>query len=269
VNPSGDWNSSSSWSPNGVPTAGDTVTIASGDTITVTNSHDAASVTVNGTLQIQNGGLLSVDDVTVASGGSLQINGTGAPYAELVFPAGSASPTLAVNQANGVDLVDNARIKVGLSMSFTGSGSIRGQDDASCEIAIGDEATAANVTLTLQVPLRGELDIVGIGRGDGHNDTFANQSVVDANASGAITLGASLEAISDNDAGDCVYVWLANASGGTLQFDRGSTSLVGDFRIVSGATMTVNNNVTTSGKYKNSGTINGSASFVASGGTCP
>jgi hypothetical protein len=249
VNPSGDWNNSNSWSPNGVPGVNDTVTVLSGDTITVTNSHAVANLTVAGALQIQNGGILSVDDATVASGGKIEINGTGAPYAEMIFYAGAPSPTFAINATNGLDLVDNARVtfEQNTTVSGSGSGSMRGQDDASCEIAIGNAGAASNVTLTLQIPLVGELDIIGVGR-NVHTDAFLNQGLVEANAAGAITLDASLESVDDSNG---AVRWKVATSGALLQLDVIATGLEGNFYVGAGsganATFLFNEDVTTTG----------------------
>jgi len=79
---SGNWSSSSTWSPTGEPAAGDVVIIASGHTVTVnTNTNSISSVTVNGTLTIGNSNtdrtITVSGNVTVNTGGILNTAGNG------------------------------------------------------------------------------------------------------------------------------------------------------------------------------------------------
>jgi|GEM_PF-1643802 len=81
----GNWNVATSWTPNGIPTAGDNVTIITGDVISVTAAASCATLNVTGTLNwtaavaltvsgsvtLNNGGLING-----ASAGTLTDNGT-------------------------------------------------------------------------------------------------------------------------------------------------------------------------------------------------
>ncbi len=256
VNPSGDWNDPNSWSPNGVPTVGDTVTIVSGDTIVVTGQHTITSVTVN-------------------SGGVLQIDGEAdTPYAEVEFPSNASSPSLTVNAAQGLVLVDNARLKFSQSMTAGGSGTIQGQEDTTCEIGIYDNISG-NVVLTIgsNMKVEGELAFVGMGSAGGHQDQLQNNGVIEANRAGQIILASSLELVDDADSpSECVFFgWFVNGSTSDLVFNLAATGLDGDFKVDAGD-LIANATVATTGKLKvlNSGTTNtGSGSFTANGGNCP
>ncbi|MGL2967586.1 T9SS type A sorting domain-containing protein [Flavobacterium sp. XGLA_31] len=81
----GDWNTASTWTPSGVPTCSDIVTIAAGHTVTVNGTASAAGVTVKGTL-VNAGGAMTVGCTNnnaiftnfgthTVSGGTLTVNG--------------------------------------------------------------------------------------------------------------------------------------------------------------------------------------------------
>ena len=86
---SGNWNDAATWSPNGVPSCSDVVTIANGHTVTVNSAgNNAAGVTINsgGTLVNTSGSLtvgctnnnavFSNNGVNTVSGGTLTVNGS-------------------------------------------------------------------------------------------------------------------------------------------------------------------------------------------------
>jgi hypothetical protein len=71
---SGNWSSSSTWSPSGVPANGDDVIIATGNTVTINvTTNNVASITITGTLTIGNNGtnrtVTVTGNVTVNAGG--------------------------------------------------------------------------------------------------------------------------------------------------------------------------------------------------------
>lgn len=68
---SGSWSIAGTWSPSGVPAAGDNVVIASGHTVTMNNNYSITDVTVN------MGGLLTfTSGRTLTASGNLVVNGT-------------------------------------------------------------------------------------------------------------------------------------------------------------------------------------------------
>ncbi|HKR64489.1 MAG TPA: hypothetical protein VJZ00_12225, partial [Thermoanaerobaculia bacterium] len=71
----GDWSTASTWSPNGIPTTGDDVTIIGSDIVDVSDAQTALSVTLAGgsgsrTLRLVTGGTLTLDSALTA----LQVN---------------------------------------------------------------------------------------------------------------------------------------------------------------------------------------------------
>jgi hypothetical protein len=86
---SGNWNDAATWSPSGVPSCSDVITIANGHTVTVNSAgNNAAGVTINlgGTLVNASGSLtvgctnnnavFSNNGVNTVSGGTLTVNGS-------------------------------------------------------------------------------------------------------------------------------------------------------------------------------------------------
>lgn len=87
-NASGDWNDAATWSPNGVPSCSDIVTIVSGHTVTVNSvGNNAAGVTINaggtlvnatGSLTVgctNNNAIFANNGTNTISGGTLTVNG--------------------------------------------------------------------------------------------------------------------------------------------------------------------------------------------------
>lgn len=85
----GDWNTATNWSPSGIPTSTDDLIIPSGKTITISSDSFAQSVSLSGSLNINNGIRLTVGSVssngnfTVNSGGSFSM-GSGSDLATLI-----------------------------------------------------------------------------------------------------------------------------------------------------------------------------------------
>jgi len=89
---SGNWSNNSSWSPSGVPGAGDNVTVASGHTITIDQDISINNLTVNGTLVIGN-------DATVRN---IIISGSAIVSASGTFSVGTFDITHVVTFQNTV-----------------------------------------------------------------------------------------------------------------------------------------------------------------------
>jgi hypothetical protein len=103
-NGTGAWNNASSWSPSGIPVAGDVVTILNGHTITVSSAAAATSVTIN------TGGTLTLGANFT---GNITVNGT-------LNNSGTASPTITGNLTN----TGNGTITVANSTTLTVSGNV-------------------------------------------------------------------------------------------------------------------------------------------------
>ncbi|MFV7233950.1 T9SS sorting signal type C domain-containing protein [Flavobacterium sp. ZB4R12] len=86
---SGNWNTAANWSPAGIPTSSDDVIISSGKTVAITENAEAKSISLSGSLTINDAKLLTVGsnsvwgDFTVNSGGSFTM-GSGSDLATLV-----------------------------------------------------------------------------------------------------------------------------------------------------------------------------------------
>ncbi len=206
VNPSGNWGNPTSWSPQGVPRCGDTVTIVAGDTITVTNAQQVTSAVIQG-------------------GGHLDITGTSGTPAKLTV-CGTGSPALEIAPTDGLSLTNrHATLAFAESTSIVGAGSLVGQNsDAHIELAPG----GGEVVLTSELLIHGALTIRRTGDGSG---TFRNYSEVRADVPGStITLDESLAAIEDCQPGGmctCLTRWVV--AGGALRFGKGATGLKGSF----------------------------------------
>ncbi len=256
---SGDWGSTSSWqiksgetwvSASDVPASGDTATVRANHVIAVS---DYQEITV----------------LTIDASGRLDIDWDGAgPNAELRFvQPGDAAPSLVINQSNGLRLVDgNSTISFAADVAISGTGSMQGLNSGAFFDVAAPAATTVNVTSN--VLIHGGMKFKRSGSGTGN---FINNQLVSARSGLTIEFVSSpaLSSYDDSRVGSCSdFVWSVQDSGSVLLFNLGQTGLSGHFSIGSGATMTVNQNVTTSGKVSNGGTINGSATFTATGGNC-
>ncbi len=87
---SGNWNVASNWTPIGVPTASDDVIIPSGKTVIVTSTVNAESLSISGTLTMNDGAMLTIGGNS--SFGNLTVNTAG----NFTMPNGSGNATLIV-----------------------------------------------------------------------------------------------------------------------------------------------------------------------------
>ncbi|MGC4038956.1 MAG: G8 domain-containing protein [Chitinophagaceae bacterium] len=78
----GNWNTAGTWSPNGIPSAGDNVIIPSGKTVTIdVTTSSISSITISGTLTIGNNNtnrtVTITGNITINTGGKLSTAGDG------------------------------------------------------------------------------------------------------------------------------------------------------------------------------------------------
>jgi len=266
ANGGGAWSSAGSWSPgSGPPAAGDTAIISQSNPITVSSSVGAATVTVNasgvltvnasgvvtaptvgvsGQLLINNTGQVDADDVTVNSGGLIKLDGSSGQIAELLFSSSAPSPTLTVDQSNGLELLDNARVRVAKTMTtFAGTGSLWMEDNA-VEVAL-DTDNSTPVTLTVSLPVHGK----GIFKKHDAGSAAANlvnSGEFKADVSGNFTLDASLDSVDDTASSDGCSAprWAVDTASANLIFNKAATALNGGFFIDNG-TLQVNQSIQT------------------------
>lgn len=84
-----DWHTSTSWIPNGVPTASDNVTISSGHTVTIAAIGKCLNLTVDGTISFFSAGNLSIS-------GDYVVNGTETGTGNINF-GGANTPTKTIS----------------------------------------------------------------------------------------------------------------------------------------------------------------------------
>lgn len=124
------WSAPATWSPAGVPTASDLVTIAAGHTVTIDTAAVAYSVTVagTGTLQYEQTTartLTSGSDVTVQPGGTLQSNPAGTVTAHVLSLPGNLVNTGTLDFSTNADTAGAGITFTGTSnTSFSGTGAI-------------------------------------------------------------------------------------------------------------------------------------------------
>jgi hypothetical protein len=240
---SGDWDQGGTWVGGNVPAAGDDVVIAAGHVVTLDDARTCQ------TLVIQTG---------AGGNGQLRIDGSSSVWGELTFNA-AGSPSLSIAPANGVVLVEFARIIVPKTMSFSSSsgvGSLQGLDNA-VEIAI-DTDNSTPVTLTVSVLAHGKMTFKKHDAGTAAANLINDFKFL-ADASGNFTLASTLNSVDDTPSSDgCSSPrWVVDTAGANLIFNVEATGLSAGF-LVDNGTLVCNANVTTaavggapnSGKFK-------------------
>ena len=100
---SGNWNTSGTWTPSGVPGAGDTVVIAAGHNVTLNTNGTCGALNVIGTLTYDATAGRTMT-ITTSSGqtGNLTLSGTytsGGTTGQIAYVAGSLSSTGTINNS--------------------------------------------------------------------------------------------------------------------------------------------------------------------------
>lgn len=173
-----DWNSATTWTPNGIPTQNDDVTISAGHTVTVTtNNNKCRALTLSGTLSwTANVTLLVYGDYSITATGletssvanaKLQFNSPGT----LVSVAGTSSTKVYYNFVSNRTITSgsvisktNAYFQIQASKTVTNLGTLTIQSFSSGSGAAFINGANANLTLRA--------------------NTFANISSFNASASG-------------------------------------------------------------------------------------
>ena len=122
ANRTGNWNSSTYWTPNGIPSSSDNVTIPSGITITINSTYSCNNVTIN------SGGILkSAAGVSFTVKGNFTNSGTFTYSTGTVTFSGTTSQTISgvattfykliVNNSTGIILSVNTNVNNTLTMT--------------------------------------------------------------------------------------------------------------------------------------------------------
>lgn len=213
----GNWTTTSTWSPAGNPVNGDGIQILSGHTVTYTGNLSWTS----GSIQIAGGGTLIINGNLTLNGASLQID---------------AGSTLIVNGS----LVLNSTLNTNGTLSATGDITITGDLNASGTVTAGGALSisgsmnsSANVNVQTNLSVGGSLSATGGLLHVGGDLTVINQLA---------TLGSSTVIDIDGNAS----VKLLYTNGGTVVIDKnltlsgqlgsaGTTVVGGNYVVVGGA----------------------------------
>jgi hypothetical protein len=122
---SGSWNAPATWTPNGVPSAGENVIISSGNVVSITSTASCNNITINslGTLQY-NGAtprVLTANNVTVNSGGTFNVN-TGSNTTHTLVIRGNIVNNGTLNFATDATSFANARFLNNGNQTISGTG---------------------------------------------------------------------------------------------------------------------------------------------------
>jgi len=233
----GDWNSSSTWAPSGVPGAGDDVLIECNATVRLTGNHNVQNVTVN------SGGALLYDDdnaqLTVASNGKMTIR-DGA----LFRVGGTTQP----EQFSNVRLTMSGDAEIENNSGYNQAGQIN--------------INGAGSTITLTGS--GELEAEGIAF-NANNQSFDNQSrlILTSSISGSGTnksfvnaAGSNLDIRSTNLHANTALSFEASASGNAVWYNAsGNQDVYQPDNGYHDLVIANSGNKTTSGTFYSSGDV--------------
>lgn len=206
---SGNFNVGTNWSPSGVPGAGDRIVIPSTKTCTVTADATVDTMDVEGTLDIEPGVTLTLenDNHNDCPGGGTPGHQCGPDDSEV-----SGAVQLFLDDDEGGVLFFDAEDHV-----VSGTGSIWGQSADHCFIQIEGDLVLTNQLATALKGIRGSLTIDGLsGSTDG---MLINEGIVEAES--IIVVNAVIDDIEG-------ALWITGCKD-TMHFKQGSTDLEGDF----------------------------------------
>lgn len=213
---SNSWNHADNWTPSGIPSSSDDVTIPDA-TVCEVDSNDAEANSV----VIEAGGLLKILD-----------GPTNDPHTLRIFGANDMDSSVA--DAQGLQIVGpDSKLMISGDLAFGGTGSIQGQDPA---ILVEIEESADKLTLT--ATFEGLGQIMGAGK-----FVNGNGGLVNANAAGDLVVNPGTL---DPDHANAEWRSSSNANA-RLLFQKGNTSMQGDFVITAGK-IEIDAVITTAGK---------------------
>lgn len=217
----GDWATATTWTPNGVPNAGDDVVIAAGHTVTVSSSQAALGVTINGTgvLVVSSTLAAGASGITIDANGTLTNNGTVTNAGNLAV----TSPGKFTN--NGTASVTG---------TVTGTGTVLQGTSATLNLANAAAPTITTLNATTNTP--NTVAFNGAGQAIG---TYAYSNLT-MSGSGAKTGTPTSVSGAFTLAGTATYSLTALTIGGDLNVQGGTLT-------IPGVAVTVTGNTTVSG----------------------
>ncbi len=125
---SGNWNTAGTWTPSGVPTAADNVTIANGHTVSINATGVCNSLTIgqgaSGVLQYTGGAARTLtvnSDITINNGGSFIVN-TGSNVTHALIVKGNITNNGSINLATDANSLCNVTVSGTSQQNLSGTG---------------------------------------------------------------------------------------------------------------------------------------------------
>ena len=242
----GNWSTSSTWSPAGVPTIGDNVTIAAGHTITLTGVSDIGigTLTITGTLEL-GGNNLSAGSL---AGAGLITTASGTPT--ITTGSNGANTTFSGIIQDGGGVVALTKLGAG-TFTYTGANTYTGVTTISAgAISIGSGAVTGAISNSSNITNNGTLIF-------NRSDNYTYSGVI--SGTGALT----------KSAGATLFLTGANTYTGVTNINWPGTLSIGN----GGATGSLVSNMTNlsavifnrTGAYTYAGSISGGGSVTVSG----
>ena len=226
---SGNWNRSSSWSPSGVPVAGDSVSLGGTTTYTLT-------VNVSATANLNS---MSIGDAgaTLAIGGAtLNIAGT--------------SPT-AINVSAGHITIAGGKISDAGGLALGSGATLQGRGTVAAQLSGGGTVTASNGVLDLTGSVGGLTLAI--------NSAVVSDLKIDGSATAApIAINSANQTLEIGAAGSLTINASESVTGGHIQLDGGTLTDASGMALVGAATL--------SGKGTVSAPLSGGGTITASVG---
>jgi hypothetical protein len=151
-NGSGNWSSANTWTPNGVPTSGDNVTIANGHVITINANASCNNIVVgqgtSGTLQYNNGGTgtsLTANNITINNGGLFWVPNNSNTTNSLTIKGD-------VVNSGSLNLYSDANSFVRANFSKNGNQTVSGTGSFSFQVIDVNLGTSNTNTLDITAP---------------------------------------------------------------------------------------------------------------------